>query len=162
MDTVETIQQLFGSQVRAYRIQHAWTLKVLAAQLGMTETSLSRVERGKQNLSLKDIALIAELLNVPVPILFGGTLTPLPPPTLEMLAAQAQTLYIKAQGIVEDTATMAATARALIGDRQNQSPNPEEKVPSSGLEYLGSEQYDPASSYEEDDVESVYAYATAV
>jgi len=152
---------VFGEQVRYYRGVHGWDQREFAERIQKSVPTVSRLELGKQNLSMADIMVIADVLEVPVPILFGGAVTPLPPPTLEMLAAQAQAIALKAQEVAHEATTLRATTRALIGDAQ-ETPPPEEEVPSSGLEYLGSEQYDPASVYEDDDIESAYACAAAM
>ena len=161
MDSTAEIQSLFGVRVRELREARGWQLDDVGIQLGRSRASMSRIENGKQNLTMAHIASIATVFGVPVSVLFGGDMPPVPPPTLEMIATQVQALTAKAQEVAQDAVRLTATTHALIGFTQG-TPPPEEKVPSSGLEYLGSEQYDPASSYEEDDVESVYAYATTV
>lgn len=70
MGTAQNPQRLFGARMRRYRKQAGLTLKQIAAQVGKTETSMSRVEQGKQNVSLGDIVAIAAALHVEVYQLF--------------------------------------------------------------------------------------------
>jgi len=60
MDGAQGMQVYFGEQVRRYRKQAGLTLKQLAHRVEKTEASLSRIENGKQNITLEDIALLAE------------------------------------------------------------------------------------------------------
>lgn len=70
MGTAQNPQRLFGARMRRYRKQAGLTLKQIAVQVGKTETSMSRVEQGKQNVSLGDIVAIAKVLHVEVYQLF--------------------------------------------------------------------------------------------
>lgn len=72
MSYVEETQRLFGERMRYYRKQRGLTLDDVARKLGTTVSSMSRIENGKQNLSMAYIATIAETLEVPVLALFGG------------------------------------------------------------------------------------------
>jgi transcriptional regulator with XRE-family HTH domain len=121
MDSTAEIQYLFGLRVRELREARGWQLDDLGVQLGRSRASMSRIETGKQNLTMAHIAAIAAVFDVPVAVLFGGSSASLPPPTLEKLLLQIEMLHVKTQGIVADTATMVATAQAVIGTTQDAS-----------------------------------------
>lgn len=62
--------KFFGQRVRHYRELRGWQLDDLASRLGKARASMSRIENGKQNLSLADILAIADALEVPEQHLF--------------------------------------------------------------------------------------------
>ena len=78
--TAEAVQKLFGERMRHYRKQRGLTLRDLATRLQTTESSMSRIENGKQNLSMAYIATIADALAVPPHALFGADVTTAIPP----------------------------------------------------------------------------------
>jgi len=80
MDGAQEMQVAFGEQVRRYRKRAGLTLKQLASRVDKTEASVSRIENGKQNITLEDIARVAEALQVPVAALFGAGTSPAIPP----------------------------------------------------------------------------------
>lgn len=57
--------QKFGKRLRKAREQAGLTQEVASGLLGMDQTNLSRLELGKQGLSLKDAHRLAELYKVP-------------------------------------------------------------------------------------------------
>ena len=55
----EDIRVRFGERVRKLRKQRGWTQVELAERLGIDRSYLADVERGKRNISLVNIELIA-------------------------------------------------------------------------------------------------------
>ncbi|MDQ7026276.1 MAG: helix-turn-helix transcriptional regulator [Anaerolineae bacterium] len=55
---------LFGERVRELRKQKDWTQEELAFQTKLHRTYIGAVERGEQNISLKNIVKIATVLEV--------------------------------------------------------------------------------------------------
>lgn len=111
-----TEQLLFGRRVREYRKQKGFTLKQVAAKVGKTETSLSRVERGKQNLTFLDIAALAEVLQVPIASLFGATATT---SMLTSLVTQCQSLLLQLHTVCAQASVLDEAIFFLQGDIQN-------------------------------------------
>jgi transcriptional regulator with XRE-family HTH domain len=70
MDSTEAIRKLFGERVRYFRKLRGWQLDDLGARLHRSRGSMSRIENGKQNLTMVDIATIAQALEVEVDELF--------------------------------------------------------------------------------------------
>jgi transcriptional regulator with XRE-family HTH domain len=70
MDSTEAIRKLFGERVRYFRKLRGWQLDDLGARLNKSRGSLSRIENGKQNLTMVDIVTIAQALEVEVDELF--------------------------------------------------------------------------------------------
>lgn len=64
------IKQKVGKNIRYYRLQKGLTQINLAKHTGLRQTYISEVERGKINISILNINLISESLDVPVYILF--------------------------------------------------------------------------------------------
>ncbi len=54
----------FGKRVRLFRKKKNWTLEDLAAESGLHPSSISQVERGERNLTLKNLSRLAEGLEV--------------------------------------------------------------------------------------------------
>lgn len=65
-----SILEKFGKQVRAMRTAKGISQEELAFRAGVHRTYLSGIERGERNPSLKNIAAIAEALQVPLAELF--------------------------------------------------------------------------------------------
>lgn len=61
---------LFGLRVRELRLEKAISQEELAALTELDRTYISGIERGKRNLSLKNILKIASALNVTASQLF--------------------------------------------------------------------------------------------
>ena len=75
----------FGSRVRFMRQQAGFSQEKLAARAGLHTTYISGVERGEYNVSLQNIAKLAQALGVPIPELFGGEKAPATPTERERL-----------------------------------------------------------------------------
>ncbi len=50
----------FGRRLKALRKQHGWTQVCLAERLGLDRSYLADIERGKRNVSLVNVEIIAE------------------------------------------------------------------------------------------------------
>jgi transcriptional regulator with XRE-family HTH domain len=61
----------FGKRVRHYRELRGWQQEDLALRIGKTKSNVSRIETGKQNVSVADIAAITSALEIRVADLFG-------------------------------------------------------------------------------------------
>lgn len=55
---------ILGANVRAYRIKNNISQELLAKMSGLHRTYISSIERGERNVSLKNIVLIANTLDV--------------------------------------------------------------------------------------------------
>jgi transcriptional regulator with XRE-family HTH domain len=56
----EDIRARFGRKVRKLRLQHGWTQVDIAEKLGLDRSYLADVERGKRNISLLNLDVIAK------------------------------------------------------------------------------------------------------
>ncbi len=54
----------FGERVRLFRKKKNWTLEDLAGKSGLHPSSISQVERGERNLTLKNLSRLADGLDV--------------------------------------------------------------------------------------------------
>ncbi|MBO9542722.1 helix-turn-helix transcriptional regulator [bacterium] len=64
--------QKFGKRLRKARERAGLTQEVASGLLGMDQTNLSRLELGKQGITLKDAARLADLYRVPYDALVMG------------------------------------------------------------------------------------------
>lgn len=92
MDPMEALRLVFGQRVKELREAKGWKLDELGARLGKHRSSISRIENGKQNLTIQAILAIAEALDVSVFVLFGGRREDTPVPPVEALAAEIEYL----------------------------------------------------------------------
>jgi transcriptional regulator with XRE-family HTH domain len=60
-----------GQRIRRLRARLGWTQAVLAEKVGIDRSFLADVERGKRNVSILNLALIAEGLGVTLAQLFS-------------------------------------------------------------------------------------------
>lgn len=60
----------FGSRVRELRLQQRLTQEDLAFASGLHRTYIGAIERGERNVSLKNIALLANALSIKITELF--------------------------------------------------------------------------------------------
>lgn len=65
-----SVRQRFGQRIRALREARGWSQEHLAGEASIHVTYLSGVERGKRNVSIDNIARIAQALRVPIAALF--------------------------------------------------------------------------------------------
>lgn len=66
----ENILYAFGQRVRKLRLERCLSQEELADKCGLHRTYISDVELGKRNVSLENIARIAESLEISLPDLF--------------------------------------------------------------------------------------------
>jgi transcriptional regulator with XRE-family HTH domain len=66
-----TIQKQFGNRVKDLRLAKGFSQEELAFRAGMHRTYLGGIERGERNPSLKNIAAIANALDVTLRELFS-------------------------------------------------------------------------------------------
>ena len=57
---VEEVRVRFGRRFRKLRKQHGWTQVQLAEKLGLDRSYLADVERGKRNISIVNMEIIAQ------------------------------------------------------------------------------------------------------
>jgi transcriptional regulator with XRE-family HTH domain len=62
----------FGTRVRELRMQTGLSQEAFAAKCGLDRTYVSGIERGRRNLSLRNIAKIAEFLGISLSELTEG------------------------------------------------------------------------------------------
>jgi transcriptional regulator with XRE-family HTH domain len=62
----DTPLQRLGATIRHYRRQRHLTQQALAARAGMDHTSLSQIERGRQNVTILNLFSIAGALDIPL------------------------------------------------------------------------------------------------
>jgi transcriptional regulator with XRE-family HTH domain len=67
----EDIRIRLGRKVRKLRLQRGWTQVELAEKLGLDRSYLADVERGKRNISVLNLELIAEGLGLSLSQLFS-------------------------------------------------------------------------------------------
>jgi len=70
VNSAGSIRQRFGQRIRRLREAKGWSQERLAAEAQMHATYLSEVEHGKRNISIDNIAKLADALDVPIATLF--------------------------------------------------------------------------------------------
>jgi transcriptional regulator with XRE-family HTH domain len=60
-----------GSRIKRLRLQHGWTQVVMAERLGIDRSFLADVERGKRNISILNLDVIARGLGISLARLFS-------------------------------------------------------------------------------------------
>lgn len=70
------LQNLFGANVRHHRKAKGWTLERLADEVGVTQETIGKIERGKAAPLFDTAEKIAAALGVPAPALFGADAAP--------------------------------------------------------------------------------------
>ena len=61
-----------GDKIRIRREEKGWTLKRLGEQVGLSDSYLSEIERGRIDPSVDTLRRLAEALDLPVPLLFAS------------------------------------------------------------------------------------------
>ena len=69
---VDNTLQRFGERIRSYRRKKGISQEKLAEISGLHRTYIGSIERGEQNISLKNIVKIARALGVPAVELLQG------------------------------------------------------------------------------------------
>ncbi len=67
----EDIRTRFGRKVRKLRLQHGWTQVDMAEKLGLDRSYLADVERGKRNISILNLDVIAKGFGLSLSRLFS-------------------------------------------------------------------------------------------
>ena len=67
----EDIRARFGRKVRKLRVQRGWTQVDMAERLGLDRSYLADVERGKRNISLLNLDVIAKGFGLSLSRLFS-------------------------------------------------------------------------------------------
>ncbi|WP_275788228.1 helix-turn-helix domain-containing protein [Pararhizobium gei] len=70
------LQHLFGANVRHHRKAKGWTLERLADEVGVTQETIGKIERGKAAPLFDTAEKIAAALDVPATALFGANALP--------------------------------------------------------------------------------------
>lgn len=70
MSDLLNIQERFGQRMRALRVAKGLSQEEFAANCGLDRTYISGVERGRRNISLKNIEVVAQSLGVRISELF--------------------------------------------------------------------------------------------
>lgn len=65
-----TIGEKYGSILKSYRIANNLSQEKLAFKTGLHRTYIGSVERGERNISLKNILIICDALNIQPSIFF--------------------------------------------------------------------------------------------
>ena len=68
------IQKEFGKRIRALRLAKRYSQEELAFKAKLDRTYVGGIERGERNPALKNIARLAEVLDVPISELFNSEL----------------------------------------------------------------------------------------
>jgi transcriptional regulator with XRE-family HTH domain len=72
MTTQRDVLTRFGHRLRALRLASGQSQEAFADACGMDRTYISGIERGKRNVSLKNIAVMAHALGLTISELFEG------------------------------------------------------------------------------------------
>lgn len=72
MATVKNVKVAFGTRVRELRNQRGWSQETLADIAGVHRTYIGGIERGERNVSLENIARIANALQTSASDLLRG------------------------------------------------------------------------------------------
>lgn len=71
-EEAQRILRDFGYRLRALRDERGLSQMELALKAGVHPTYISNVERGKRNVSVLNLVMLAQALDVPVGSFFGG------------------------------------------------------------------------------------------
>lgn len=72
MAASKSIATSFGERVRELRMRKGLSQEAFAAACGLDRTYISGIERGKRNVSLRNIALLAQTLSISISKLMRG------------------------------------------------------------------------------------------
>lgn len=114
MDTVAERRQVFGAQVRTYRLLRGWELDDLAVRIRVTRSSMSRIELGQQNLGIDLMIAIGRALEVPLPLLVNDASTSgtVPGPLIDRKAVTR--CVRKSQETIADLQALVGDLEALV------------------------------------------------
>ncbi|MCK9637865.1 MAG: helix-turn-helix domain-containing protein [Methylobacter tundripaludum] len=71
MKTSDYIQKIFGVRIRELRKSKGFSQESFSFECKLDRTYVSQVEQGKRNISLQNIKIMADALNVPIAALFS-------------------------------------------------------------------------------------------
>ena len=77
-DAVTQLYRAIGQQVRAARERAEMTQETLAARVGLTRTSVTNVEHGRQKIQVHTLCALADVLGVPCSTLLPASQTQIP------------------------------------------------------------------------------------
>jgi transcriptional regulator with XRE-family HTH domain len=69
---LKEIRKLFGIRVRELRKEQGYSQEDFADECGLHRTYIGAIERGERNVSIDNIARIADALKIEMGELFGG------------------------------------------------------------------------------------------
>jgi transcriptional regulator with XRE-family HTH domain len=96
------------------RVRSGLTQAFVAAALGVSQATVSRLESGSITATADDLVVIAQVLRVPIETLFGSS-----PALIRRYRCLADTL---APGLVPDFVAMGGSLRALRAAREGRQP----------------------------------------
>jgi transcriptional regulator with XRE-family HTH domain len=64
-DSISLLYKDFGAQVRKHRERLEFTQEELGLQIGLSRTSITNIERGRQHMALHQIFEISRVLKIP-------------------------------------------------------------------------------------------------
>jgi transcriptional regulator with XRE-family HTH domain len=70
MNQENRIAKKLGKRLKQLRLQRGWSQEAFAAEAGLDRTYLGGMERGERNPSLKNLARLADTLELPISQLF--------------------------------------------------------------------------------------------
>lgn len=73
---IEPIYQRMGEVVRDLRHEAGWTQEDLACQIGLTRTSITNIEVGRQRLMMHQVAELADVFGITVGRIIGAAIDP--------------------------------------------------------------------------------------
>ena len=76
MKTSDYIQESFGIRIRELRKSKGFSQEKFSFECKLDRTYVSQVEQGKRNISLQNIKIMADALNVPIAALFSESYPP--------------------------------------------------------------------------------------
>jgi transcriptional regulator with XRE-family HTH domain len=76
MDKYDKVIEAFGKRVKKLRVEHGYSQEAFAQEAGIDRSYYGRIERGDANLTLRNIAAIADVLDLSIPELFMEPVKP--------------------------------------------------------------------------------------
>lgn len=64
------LKEIFGRNIKKYRIQFGWTQEEMAEKIDVSQTFFANLERGNRGASFETVELIAKTFGVPCSALF--------------------------------------------------------------------------------------------
>jgi transcriptional regulator with XRE-family HTH domain len=113
---IEMSRKAFGERIRYFRELRGWQLEDLAVRLGKSRSTVSRMETGKQNLTMVDIIAIARALEVSPSELFRDEREPhLADATMSMAKKVATQCLKKTREAQVNLDALVTNLEALVG-----------------------------------------------